>query len=440
MVYSKITYIRKSVLRTIKYITDPAKTEGGLYVSSYNCGVHTADLEFALTAEAGTEIGCIKALHLIQSFAAGSIDPITAHEIGRQLVLEYTNFSHEFVLATHVDKDHIHNHAVFNNVSFTDHTKFRHEYDMVDRLWEISDRICARYGLNVGSDREFFGRSHKNPYAPNPSHRKILKDTIDKLLPEVSDLDELLSKLKDEGYEIKGNYPSYSYKRDTDSLYTKQEKLGRDYSCDALISRMGSALSDTSHAKGILYDLNEKLKQLKDNLNVSPSAVKRLTDAYVYLNEHSITSYEHLEAVRDDLTSSVKEMHKKIHEIEIKIDRLKSICEHLKRKEMLNDIYASYLRSGKDQAFKKAHQKEIKLFEASCVFLSDMKVDPSVRYADSLDKLNRLINVKDSYLESYHRDLSELKQIRNVSKDVSTFLSARDPNTDHDKGISLDLG
>ena len=73
-------------------------------------------------------------------------------------------------------------------------------------------------------------------------------------------------------------------------------------------------------------------------------------------------------------------------------------------------------------------------------FISDMKVDPSVRYADSLDKLNRLINVKDSYLESYHRDLSELKQIRNVSNDVSTFLSARDPNTDHDKGISIDLG
>jgi hypothetical protein len=107
MAISKIHPIRHSVLDCINYIVDRDKTDGELYVSSFACSVHTADLEFAQTADSGSRHGSVKAQHLIQAFAPGEVDAKTAHEIGKKLALELTNGAHEFVIATHIDKDHV---------------------------------------------------------------------------------------------------------------------------------------------------------------------------------------------------------------------------------------------------------------------------------------------------------------------------------------------
>ena len=143
MAISKIHPIRYSVLDAINYITNPDKTDDEILVSSYGCASHTADIEFEQTASYGTKIGNVKAQHIIQSFAPGEISPELAHEIGKKLAMQYTNGEHEFVLATHVDKDHIHNHIIFNNVSFTNHKKFRHNYTSFNKMRDINDELCA---------------------------------------------------------------------------------------------------------------------------------------------------------------------------------------------------------------------------------------------------------------------------------------------------------
>lgn len=114
MAITKIHPIQRSVLAAVNYITDKSKTDGELLVSSYACAVHTADLEFAQTASLGTKRGDIKAQHLIQAFAPGEVSPSLAHEIGMKLAMEVTGGKYEFVLATHVDKNHVHNHILFN--------------------------------------------------------------------------------------------------------------------------------------------------------------------------------------------------------------------------------------------------------------------------------------------------------------------------------------
>ena len=143
MAISKIHPIRHSVLDAINYITNPEKTDDELLVSSFGCSPHTADIEFEQTASYGTKIGNVKAQHIIQSFAPGEISPKLAHEIGMKLAMRYTNGEHEFVLATHVDKDHIHNHIIFNNVSFTDHRKYRQNYTSFNKMRDINDELCA---------------------------------------------------------------------------------------------------------------------------------------------------------------------------------------------------------------------------------------------------------------------------------------------------------
>ena len=125
MAVTKISSIRKSINDAITYITNPNKTDEGYYISSYGCTPQTADIEFEITANEGTNRGNVKGYHIIQSFVPGEVDAATANDIGYKLAMAYTGGSHEFVVSTHIDKDHIHNHIVFNSVSFTDGKKFR---------------------------------------------------------------------------------------------------------------------------------------------------------------------------------------------------------------------------------------------------------------------------------------------------------------------------
>ena len=154
MAISKIHPIRYSVLDCVNYITDPDKTDSELYVSSYACGIHTADIEFADTASMGFENGSIKAQHLIQAFAPGEVTPGLAHEIGRKFAMEVSEGKYEFVLATHVDKDHVHNHILFNQVDFIDHKKYRGNIYCQRQIAKINDEICASYGLSVRTLRQ----------------------------------------------------------------------------------------------------------------------------------------------------------------------------------------------------------------------------------------------------------------------------------------------
>ena len=156
------------------------------------------------------------------------------------------------MLATHIDKDHIHNHAVFNSVSFVDHHKFRLLPGALERLQSISDRLCAMHGLYVLDDPQ-----NENDICPKEqhyplTHRKILKDKIDALIPDVTSIDELFDKLSNDGYDIKGSFPSYSFKSESAKLYTSINDLGERYTTDALISRIGVSLPDSAGLQHIL--------------------------------------------------------------------------------------------------------------------------------------------------------------------------------------------
>ena len=278
MAISKIHPIRHSVLDCINYIVDRDKTDGELYVSSFACSVHTADLEFAQTAAMGSGHGAVKAQHLIQAFAPGEVDAKTAHEIGKKLALELTNGAHEFVIATHIDKDHVHNHIVFNQVSFVDHHKFRQNINTFKQMQRINDTLCASYGLSVITNRENKARPYYDykDLKTNNSHRQVLKNTIDSLIPLVSTFDELLAMLNKVGYEIKGEAPSYSVKKETDQRFIRLKNLGDRYTYDAISLRIKYRSVDATpyiakpkQAIGLLSDLNDRLDKIKNPANVS---------------------------------------------------------------------------------------------------------------------------------------------------------------------------
>ena len=158
MAYIKIFPIKVTDKKALDYITNPDKTDEKLLVSSFSCSPETADLEFSMTREMvkknGMDKGNNLAFHLIQSFKPGEVDAETAHRLGQQFADEVLKGKYEYVISTHVDKNHIHNHIIFNAASFVDHHKYISNKRSYHKICRISNRICQENGLATSMPTE----------------------------------------------------------------------------------------------------------------------------------------------------------------------------------------------------------------------------------------------------------------------------------------------
>ena len=205
MAVTKTHPVKSTLKAAIDYICNPAKTDGRLLVSSYGCAAETADIEFAWTRRHAIDKGTHLGRHLIQAFQPGEVTPEQAHEIGMELAREILGGKYEFVLTTHIDKDHVHNHLIFNAVSFADHKHYHSNKRSYHFIRRTSDRLCKEHGLSVivpGPDR---GKSYieQQTERSGTSYKAKLRAAIDRLLPGCNDLEELLRRLQREGYEVK---------------------------------------------------------------------------------------------------------------------------------------------------------------------------------------------------------------------------------------------
>jgi len=438
MSISKIHPIRHSVLDAVSYITNPDKTGGEMYVSSYACGVYTADLEFADTANAGSKIGNVKAQHLIQAFKPGEVSPEVAHEIGKKLALELTEGRHEFVIATHVDKDHVHNHILFNQVSFVDHKKFRQNKNAFNKMQMINDRLCLSYGLSVIKND---GQRAKTYYdykdlKSNNSNRAVLKNTIDSCIPYVSSFDEMLEMLKKLGYEIKVTEGNVSVKKEGGQRFIRLKNLGERYTPDAISTRIrykdrtGTPfISSDKNESGILKELSDRMDMIKSPAyknKVALSEVKRIAATYVFLNDHGITSASQIADTLDAWSLSIKDKRDEIRDLEAKMHVSSQILEALERREKYRDVYSAYIKSGKNKEFYDEHSSQITLFTAAVKVLSSQNITPDVKADDYRESLNDMTAKRDKLLDEYHTLSSDLKQLNIANKNLDIILNDKE--------------
>ena len=206
MAVTKIKPVKSTLSKALDYIENPDKTDNQMLISSFGCSYETADIEFGYTLSQARDKGNNLAFHLIQSFAPGEVDYQKAHEIGRQLADAVTKGQHEYVLTTHIDKGHVHNHIIFCAVNFVDHHKYNSNKRSYYGIRNMSDKLCRENGLSVvvpGKGSK--GKSYAEYQAEKTgtSWKGKLKTTVDALIPQVSSFEELLTRLQAAGYEIK---------------------------------------------------------------------------------------------------------------------------------------------------------------------------------------------------------------------------------------------
>lgn len=202
MTVTKTNPIKSTLKAAIDYILNPEKTDGKLLASSFGCGMETADIEFAWTRELAGDRGNHLGRHLIQFFAVGETTPEEAHQIGLELAQAVLGGKYEFVLTTHIDKDHLHNHLIFNAVSFVDHEKYHSNRQSYHFIRRTSDRICKEHGLSVITPEQDKGKGYAEYAAEEQwtSYKAKLKTAVDTMIPQVNDLEELLRRLQEMGY------------------------------------------------------------------------------------------------------------------------------------------------------------------------------------------------------------------------------------------------
>lgn len=245
MAITKIFPIKKTLHKAIKYIANPQKTDKSALVSTYQCGIYTADLEMEIIAKQGKgaeKKNSRKAYHIIQSFAKD--DPVTpeqALKIGRQLAWKYTGGNHQFIVATHIDKGHIHNHIIFNATDYTSYGKIHIQNKNLDRLRDISDQLCEENSLSVIEEKSGVkgrGKYEHEQHQNGSSWKDKLRDAIDRTILVAEDFDDFITRMEmEEGYEIKtGKY--ISFRGEGQERFTRNKRLGENYSIEAICARI----------------------------------------------------------------------------------------------------------------------------------------------------------------------------------------------------------
>ena len=433
MAVTKTHPIKSTLKAAIDYICNPVKTDGKLLVSSYGCTAETADIEFEWTRRHAIDKGTNLGRHLIQAFEPGEATPEEAHEIGMQLAKEVLGGKYEFVLTTHIDKDHVHNHLIFNAVSFTDHKHYHSNKRSYHYIRRTSDRICKEHGLSVIIPGQDKGKSYIEHQAAKEgtSYKAKLKAAIDRLIPASADFEDLLLHLQREGYEIKrGKY--ISCRASDQERFTRMKTLGVDYTEEAITARIAGRSRPSRQPKqrdrkiSLLIDIQNNIKAQQSagfahwaKLNNLKQAAKTMN----FLTEQGITSYGELERRLAAVTKRRDTAHASIKETEARTAELSLVMKHAATYRQLKPMYDRYRQSRDKEKFLRGHESEIILFEAAAKELKKMEAVP-LPSTDSMKKeLVELAAKKDALLAEYRTVRSEAQEYETILQNVDALLS-----------------
>ena len=434
MAVTKTHPIKSTLKAAIDYICNPEKTDGKLLVSSYGCAAETADIEFSWTRCHAIDKGTNLGRHLIQAFQPGEVTPEQAHEIGMELAKEILGGKYEFVLTTHIDKDHVHNHLIFNAVSFADHKHYHSNKRSYHYIRRTSDRLCKEHGLSVIIPGQDKGKSYIEHQATQngTSYKAKLKAAIDRLLPACSNLEELLCRLQREGYEIKrGKY--ISARAPDQERFTRLKTLGADYTEEALAARIAGRARPSRQPKqqdgkiSLLIDIQNNIKAQQSagyRRWATIENLKRIADTSNFLTEHGIGSYEELLDRCEATTVSVARLKANLRDTGAKIDELALKIKHVGTYRQLKPIYDRYKASRDKEKFLRGHESEIILFEAAARECKRLGAVPLPTTESMKTERARLTAERERLLAEYKAARSEALQYSIIERNVDVLLAS----------------
>ena len=445
MAVTKIKAIRGTLSKAIAYILNPEKTDEKLLVSSYGCASETAAREFEWTRRIAGQKGMnpvrIIARHVIQSFEIGEVTPELAHEIGKQFADEILGGKYEYVLTTHIDKDHVHNHLIFNAVDFVDYHAYKSYKRIYYNMREVSDRLCKENGLSVipPSQNKGMGYKEYTEAKRGTSWKQKLKQTIDRLVITAKDYDDFLRLMQEAGYEIKtGKY--ISFRAEGQERFTRSKTIGENYTEERIKERIAgrtprrSQRQTTPKGISLIGDIQERIRLIdskgyehKAKLTILKEAARTLN----YLTENNLLQYADLEKKVEDVHSSYDRTGKELKSVEARLREVQPLIKNISNYQRLKPVYDAFRKAKDKPSFKAKHEAELVIFEAARSTLLAMQGNEKLPSLKTLQvDQQRLLDEQQRLYDERAKLKKEVKQIETIKSNVDTFLA---PSADHDR-------
>ena len=438
MAVTKIKPIRGTVNKALAYILDPQKTDDAFYVSSYGCAASDAaakEFEWTrnLAVQQGMQMPKVLARHVIQSFEIGEVTPELAHEIGKQFADEILGGKYEYVLTTHIDKDHVHNHLIFNAVDFVDY----HAYKSYKRIYydmrEVSDRLCKENGLSVipPSQNKGMGYKEYTEAKRGTSWKQKLKQTIDRLVITAKDYDDFLRLMQEAGYEIKtGKY--ISFRAEGQERFTRSKTIGENYTEERIKERIAgrtprrSQRQTTPKGISLIGDIQERIRlidskgyEYKAKLTILKEAARTLN----YLTENNLLQYADLEKKVEDVHGSYDRTGKELKAVEARLREVQPLIKNISNYQRLKPMYDAFQKAKDKPGFKVKHEAELVIFEAARSTLLAMQGDEKLPSLKTLQaEQQRLLEEQQRLYDEREKLKKEARMIDTLKANVDDFL------------------
>ena len=435
MAVTKIKPIKSTLSKALDYIENPDKTDGKMLVSSFGCSYETADIEFEYTLYQALQKGNNLAFHLIQSFEPGEVDYQKAHEIGKQLADAVTKGQHEYVLTTHIDKGHVHNHIIFCAVNFVDHHKYNSNKRSYYGIRNMSDKLCRENGLSVVvPGKGIKGKSYAEYQAEKTgtSWKGKLKTALDALIPQVSSFEELLQRLQAAGYEIKpGKY--VSCRAPGQERFTRLKTLGADYTEEAIRERIAGRRTKAAKAPreqrgvSLLIDIENSIKAAQSKGYEQWAKIHNLKQAAKtmnFLTEHKIEQYADLVSRIEGMAAESGQAADALKNAEKRLAEMAVLIKNASTYQKTKPVYDAYRKARNREKYRAGQEQAIILHEAAARSLKAAGIAKLPNLAALQSEYEALQAQKEALYADYGKLKKKVREYDIIKQNIDSILQA----------------
>ena len=444
----------KSVAACLKsrtdYVQNPDKTEQGELVSCYECSPLTVDEEFMLSkrqyelATGRRQKSDIIAYQIRQSFKPGEITAEEANKVGYELAMRFTKGKYAFIVATHTDRHHIHNHVIFNSTALDGSKKFRDFFFSALAVQRLSDLICLEHQLSVIEIKPYRERQKRTLYPPKESNRDRLCGIIDSILAEKpKDYEDFLQKLEQQGYEVKrGKYTSVKGARQ--KRFIRFKTLGAGYSEDELQAVIAGKTEHRPRQTQpfqeppfqLLVDIQAKLSEGKSEGYARWAKkynLKEMSKTLIFLQEHKIGSADELNERAAAATEKYHQLGDSIKASENRLAEIAVLKAHITNYAKTRPVYDAYRKTGYSKRFLETHRTEITLHKAAKAAFDEanLKKLPKVKELDA--EYSKLLTEKKALYPDYRKAKEEMQELLRAKRNVELFFAEEKSSTEKTK-------
>ena len=425
-----------AINQIIDYVANPQKTGNGKFITGYECDTRTVDAEFLLMkrqyiSATGRVRGKddVIAYQVRQSFLPNEVTPEDANRIGVEFAKRFTKGNNAFIVCTHIDKAHIHNHIIWSAVNLQCDKKFRNFWGSTKAVRKLSDTICIENGLSIVENPKPHGKSYNKWLGDKNkiSHKELLRMAIDNALDKKpSSFDELLKLLQQSGYEINYRGKSITLKA---SDWKKSVRLNSTgYTIDDLISIISKVETKANKQPikvNLLVDIQAKLQAGK-GIGYERWAkvfnLKQMAQTINYLSENGLLEYTQLEEKSKNITENYNVLSQKIKDIEKRMSEIKMLKTSIINYSKTRDVYIAYRKSGYSKKFLAENESDILLHKAAKKTFDEigLKKLPTIKNLQS--EYSALIEEKKKLYSEYRQVRDEMRQILTAKANIDRLI------------------